>query len=193
MPQTTLKNAIAYEDWIAEVDGNFQWKEFDENTAAAMCCTSGTTGDPKGVLYSHRSNVLHALMANNSDALGTQSQGCDVAGGAAVSRQQLGHCVFGAEHGHQAGDAGTEARWRFGVRTALDREGHIYRRRADSLADAAAVHGHRKEDTAGSQGSHLRRFGNATLHDQGIHGYGCRSPPRVGHDRDEPHSAPSVR
>jgi len=73
MPQTTLKNAIAYEDWIAEVDGNFAWKEFDENTAAAMCYTSGTTGDPKGVLYSHRSNVLHALMANNKDSLGASA------------------------------------------------------------------------------------------------------------------------
>lgn len=74
MPQTTLKNAVAYEDWIAEVDGNFQWKEFDENTAAAMCYTSGTTGDPKGVLYSHRSNVLHSMMANNGDALGSTSK-----------------------------------------------------------------------------------------------------------------------
>jgi fatty-acyl-CoA synthase len=74
MPRTTLKNAIAYEDWIAEVDGDFAWKSFDENTAAAMCYTSGTTGDPKGVLYSHRSNVLHALMANNGDALGTTSK-----------------------------------------------------------------------------------------------------------------------
>ncbi|MBR1217919.1 fatty-acid--CoA ligase [Bradyrhizobium sp. U87765 SZCCT0131] len=73
MPQTTLKNAVAYEDWIAEVDGNFAWKEFDENTAAAMCYTSGTTGDPKGVLYSHRSNVLHALMANNKDSLGASA------------------------------------------------------------------------------------------------------------------------
>ncbi|MGJ4918469.1 fatty-acid--CoA ligase [Bradyrhizobium oligotrophicum] len=73
MPQTTLKNAVAYESWIGEADGDFTWGTFDENTAAAMCYTSGTTGDPKGVLYSHRSNVLHALMANNRDSLGTSA------------------------------------------------------------------------------------------------------------------------
>src|SRR3954467_13190846 len=73
MPQTTLKNVIAYEDWIADAAGKFEWKDFDEKTAAGVCYTSGTTGDPKGVLYSHRSNVLHALMANNVDALGTSA------------------------------------------------------------------------------------------------------------------------
>jgi fatty-acyl-CoA synthase len=73
MPQTTLKNAVAYESWIGEADGDFKWSTFDENTAAAMCYTSGTTGDPKGVLYSHRSNVLHALMANSRDSLGTSA------------------------------------------------------------------------------------------------------------------------
>ena len=62
MPQTSLRNAVPYEEWLAEADGDFAWKTFDENTAAGMCYASGTTGHPKGVLYSHRSNVLHSLM-----------------------------------------------------------------------------------------------------------------------------------
>ncbi len=70
MPATSLKNAVPYEQWIAEVDGDFAWKSFDENTAAGMCYTSGTTGNPKGVLYSHRSNVLHSMMASAPDAMG---------------------------------------------------------------------------------------------------------------------------
>ncbi len=73
MPKTSLKNAVAYEDWIAEADGNFAWAQFDENTAAGMCYTSGTTGNPKGVLYSHRSNVLHALAHSSAAVLGLSS------------------------------------------------------------------------------------------------------------------------
>lgn len=74
MPETALANAVCYEDWLAEADGNFQWKEFDEHTAAGMCYTSGTTGGPKGVLYSHRSNVLHAMMAAMPDAMGISAR-----------------------------------------------------------------------------------------------------------------------
>ena len=66
MPATKLKNAVAYEDWIGEVDSDYAWKEFDERTAAGLCYTSGTTGNPKGVLYSHRSNLLHSTMASTS-------------------------------------------------------------------------------------------------------------------------------
>jgi len=74
MPKTSLANAVPYEEWLAEADGDFVWKSFDENTAAGMCYTSGTTGDPKGVLYSHRSNVIHAMMAAMPDAMGISSR-----------------------------------------------------------------------------------------------------------------------
>jgi fatty-acyl-CoA synthase len=69
MPKDSKLELTCYEDWLASADGDFQWKEFDENTAAGMCYTSGTTGDPKGVVYSHRSNVLHAMIASMPDAL----------------------------------------------------------------------------------------------------------------------------
>ncbi|HZQ15125.1 MAG TPA: long-chain-fatty-acid--CoA ligase [Pseudolabrys sp.] len=74
MPNTRLRNAVCYEDWIAEVDDDFEWRQFDENTAAGMCYTSGTTGNPKGVLYSHRSNVLHAFMAALPDSKNISSR-----------------------------------------------------------------------------------------------------------------------
>ncbi|MBP8272639.1 MAG: long-chain-fatty-acid--CoA ligase [Sphaerotilus sp.] len=74
MPATSLPNAVAYEEWIGAVDADFRWKTFDENTAAALCYTSGTTGHPKGVLYSHRSNVLHGLLVNQPDVFGLRSE-----------------------------------------------------------------------------------------------------------------------
>jgi acyl-CoA synthetase (AMP-forming)/AMP-acid ligase II len=73
MPKTTLHKAIAYEQWIAGADGDFTWVSVEENAAAGMAYTSGTTGNPKGVLYSHRSNILHAMAVNNGDYLGMRS------------------------------------------------------------------------------------------------------------------------
>lgn len=73
MPATKLKNALCFEEIVEAEDGNFKWAEVDENAACGLCYTSGTTGNPKGVLYSHRSNVLHSMAANMGDALGMKS------------------------------------------------------------------------------------------------------------------------
>jgi fatty-acyl-CoA synthase len=60
---------IGFEPFIAGHSDRCRWGGFDENTAAGLCYTSGTTGEPKGVLYSHRSNVLHTLMALQADVM----------------------------------------------------------------------------------------------------------------------------
>jgi fatty-acyl-CoA synthase len=70
MPATTLRGAVAYESWIASQPVTCAWGGFDENTAAGLCYTSGTTGNPKGVLYSHRSNILHTLLTMQTDVMG---------------------------------------------------------------------------------------------------------------------------
>lgn len=72
MPETTLPNALAYEDFVAGQPGVFDWPQLDENAAAALCYTSGTTGHPKGALYSNRSTVLHALVASAPDVFNLQ-------------------------------------------------------------------------------------------------------------------------
>ncbi len=74
MPTANLPGLVSYEDWLAEADGDFRWRELDESAASGMCYTSGTTGDPKGVVYSHRSNVLHAMIACMPDSMGISSR-----------------------------------------------------------------------------------------------------------------------
>ena len=68
-PGGTIPNLQCYEELMAKQDDHFEWPSFDERTAAALCYTSGTTGNPKGVLYSHRSTVIHALAAAMPDTL----------------------------------------------------------------------------------------------------------------------------
>ena len=76
MPETTLVNAIDYESFIADESDEYDWPLLDENAAVGLCYTSGTTGDPKGVLYSHRSSVLHAYAVIAPDVLNLSNRDC---------------------------------------------------------------------------------------------------------------------
>jgi fatty-acyl-CoA synthase len=76
MPEIALPPGIAllcYETLMDAADDGFAWPEFDERTAASLCYTSGTTGKPKGVLYSHRSTILHAMAINAADVFGLRA------------------------------------------------------------------------------------------------------------------------
>ncbi len=70
LPASSIPNLMCYEDLIAEQDSRFDWPQFDENAASSLCYTSGTTGNPKGVLYSHRSTLLHAMVVCMTDGMG---------------------------------------------------------------------------------------------------------------------------
>ncbi|HKH87285.1 MAG TPA: long-chain fatty acid--CoA ligase [Acidimicrobiales bacterium] len=68
-----LGETVAYDDLLASGDPGYEWPVIDERQAAAMCYTSGTTGNPKGVAYSHRSTYLHSLASTSAAALGIAS------------------------------------------------------------------------------------------------------------------------
>jgi fatty-acyl-CoA synthase len=76
MPATSLRNAVSYDTFLGAESDNYEWPDLDENTAVGLCYTSGTTGDPKGVLYSHRSSVLHAYAGIAPDVLNLSSCDC---------------------------------------------------------------------------------------------------------------------
>ena len=79
MPVTTLPGAICYEDLIESGDPEFAWPELDERTACLLCFTSGTTGDPKGALYSHRGTVLSAMSTGAGNGWGLSADDAIIA------------------------------------------------------------------------------------------------------------------
>ena len=75
MPESSLP-LLCYEDLLAAEDGNYTWADLDERAPTGLCYTSGTTGNPKGVLYSHRSNLLHTFGGGVADVFGIGSASC---------------------------------------------------------------------------------------------------------------------
>jgi len=73
MPVCQIPNMLCFEELIAVQDNQFEWPQIDENAASSLCYTSGTTGNPKGVLYSHRSTLLHAMLACMADGVGVSA------------------------------------------------------------------------------------------------------------------------
>jgi fatty-acyl-CoA synthase len=71
-----IEGLLSYEAWIAAESEAYDWPQFDERSAASLCYTSGTTGNPKGALYSHRSTVLHAYGGALPDALSLSARDC---------------------------------------------------------------------------------------------------------------------
>lgn len=76
MPATRLPTVVAYEDFIDGYPDDYNWPELDESAASSLCYTSGTTGDPKGVLFSHRSTVLHTYGVCLPDVMGLRQRDC---------------------------------------------------------------------------------------------------------------------
>src|ERR1700722_13502709 len=74
MPEAKVDHLLCYDELLASAPAEYQWPQFDENTACTLCYTSGTTGNPKGVLYSHRSTILHAFAACSADALALRAR-----------------------------------------------------------------------------------------------------------------------
>jgi acyl-CoA synthetase (AMP-forming)/AMP-acid ligase II len=74
MPASRLEGLLCYEDLLEAQDDRYDWPRLDENTAASLCYTSGTTGNPKGVLYSHRSTLLHTYASALPDVLNVSAR-----------------------------------------------------------------------------------------------------------------------
>ena len=140
MPALSLPDGMmlhCYEDLMAQSHDDFDWPDFDENTASALCYTSGTTGRPKGVLYSHRSAVLHALAVNAADGYGFRAMdrifmATSMFHATAWAWPYVAAmCRFGADH------AGTLAGRRHRAGHAERGTRYLLRRRAHNLAGCA--------------------------------------------------------
>ena len=185
MPESKLPNLLCYEDLVHSHSDRYEWPELDEWTASSLCYTSGTTGNPKGVLYSHRSTVLHSFSIAMPDALSLSSARHRDAGGPDVPRQCLGHALCGADDGRQAGLSGTENGRRQPLRDDGTGRRHRQRRGADHLGGPDPLHAGKRQALQHPDPDHRRRIGGTARHDRDVPGRVRRGTgPCLGHDRN---------
>ena len=122
-----------FDGWLAAEDGDYAWHEGDERDPCGLCYTSGTTGNPKGVLYEHRSTVLHAMSVIAPDVVRPVGALGDAPGRADVPRQQLVHALCGAIARLKAGDLRRQPA-RTSVQAVQRGGGHPHRWRSDGVA-----------------------------------------------------------
>jgi acyl-CoA synthetase (AMP-forming)/AMP-acid ligase II len=167
-----FEGALDYETLVAAKPEHYEWPQVDERSAALLCYTSATTGDPKGVLFSHRSTYLHALASALPDFL------------ADVSRQRLGISVHRSNGRRRSDHANGSSRRTGRDRTVQERTRNIFRRRADGVVGRARRAGCEQRSLARSQTRRHRRLGNAALALRFPRTARYRGRSRLGHDRD---------
>ncbi len=151
-----------------------------------MCYTSGTTGDPKGVLYSHRSNVLHALMANSIDALGTSASDTMLPVVPLFHANSWGIAFSAPSMGTKLVMPGAKLDGA-SVYELLDTEKVTYTAGVPTVWLMLLNHMAANSLTLPHlRDGGVRRLGNAALDDQVLRRHGRDGSPRLGHDRDEP-------
>ncbi len=177
---------LCYEELVGGTSDDYAWPQFDENTAASLCYTSGTTGNPKGVLFAHRSTVAAHVRHQPGRQPRRFIARCGPSGHADVPRLLVGAAVRGVHGRRQAGAARRAARRGEPVSAVRTGGRHLHQRRADRLAWTAAISGSAESRAQHAQARRHRRVGLSAGDDRQVRGAGHRSDPCMGHDRDQP-------
>ena len=188
MPATNLKNAVAYEDWIDEVDSDYAWKEFDERDRRRPLLHLRHDRQSEGrALFASLEHSAFDDGERRPQCLTVTAERFGSARRADVPRQFLGPRALLPDARRAHGDAGPKARRRLGLRSARNREGDDDRRRADRLARPPAISAQGEQETLDAQVRRHRRLGLSARDDPRLRGgLRRRRAPRLGHDGNEP-------
>jgi len=185
-PSSGLEGVMGYEQLIA-VEQPLAWPQFDENAGAVLCYTSGTTGDPKGVLYSHRSVVLHAMAAGLSGAFGLSAFDCIMPCSSLYHGTAWGPAVRCGDQWLQVRPAVRQDGRRQPAGADQERGRYPVRRRADHLDDVPRASGAQRRGFGQPGTAGDRRFRRTAGHGRDVPDQVWRGGlPAVGHDRDQP-------